>query len=318
MTPQTPVPHLAQLALCTHDIPRLKRFLVSVFGFLDARGENASGQRMAVIQGEQPDDFSYFLWWLVGRNQLMQFELFQYVDPSQRPLPIDWRPSDIGWNRYGILVTDFDACLARAIDHGARPFTAPIEIGGRRRFAFRDPYIGLVIEVIEDDAPGSDDPHDRLPAFANIVASVADLDAARKFWLDDLGLPEDTDYVVDPAREQLWGLGGIELSGFSVQLNGIAIEIVAYHPAGRSLGRRRLCDHGVTNVGLLFRDREPLHGLIERLQQHGHDVPMPSRPGPIASLYMYGPDEIGVELFCVPEFLDERVGFVPRADARLN
>lgn len=319
MTTDLPTPHLAQLALCTDDIPRLKRFLVDVFGFLDARGEVAAGRRMAIVQGKEPEDYSYFLWWLVGRQDLVQFELFQYIDRRQRPLPIDWKVSDAGWNRYGILVTDFDACLARAIENGARPIAEPMKIGGRRRVAFRDPLIGLVIEVIEDDEPASDDPKDRLPAFANMAMTVADLDAARKFWLDDLGFDEDPTYVADPERERLWGLAGADVSGFALDFNGISVEIVAYRPAGRPVDPNRLLsDHGVTNVGFLYRDREDLHRLIERLQQHGHDVPIPPRPGPIASLYMYGPEQVALELFCVPEELDERVGFVPRSDYRFG
>lgn len=310
MTPQ--LPQLAQIALCSGDLPRLKRFYMHLFGFEDARGETMAGRRIAHVQGREPEDSSYFVWWLTGRQQLMQFELFQYNDPRQRPLPIDWRVSDIGWSRFGIAVADFDACLARVRESGARPFTDPVEIGGRRRFAFRDPYIGLVHEVIEDGEGEA-----RLPAIANMAVTVSDLESARKFWIDDLGLPEDPDFVAGEARERLWGQEGADVSGFCVRLSGMAIEVMAYRPAGRPIGDRGLYDHGVTNIGLLFRDRDSLHQMIEHLRARGHDVSIPQRPGPIASLYMTGPEQVPVELFCVPEQFDERVGFIARSDMRV-
>lgn len=309
----SPLPHLAQIALCSGDLPRLKRFFMQVFGFQDARGETMAGTRIAQVQGQTPEDSSYFVWWLVGRQKLVQFELFQYNDPRQRALPVDWRVSDIGWSRLGIQVTDFDACLSRVLESGGRPYTDPMDIGGQRRFAFRDPHIGLVIEVIEDSAAGSGE----LPAIANVAVSVSDLESARKFWIDDLGLPEDRDFAVDRNRQRLWDMEGGEVSGFCVRLNGIAVEVMAYRPAGRPISDVRLCDHGVTNIGLLLRDRASLHGLIEHLQERGNDVSIPQRPGPIASLYMNGPEKVPVELFCVPEEFDERVGFVARSDLKV-
>lgn len=314
--PPQPLPQLAQLALCSGDLPRTRRLYADVFGFEDARGGANAGPRFAAVQGpeSQVKDWSYILWWLTGRQYLVQFELFQYIDPRQEPLPDDWRVCDIGWGRFGIRVTDFDGVLARLVEFGASPLTDPLEIGGRRRVAFREPYTKLVVEVIEGESPAADDPEGHLPDIVNISCTVSDLDLARKFWIDDMGLPENRNFAFDPLRDHLWGLDGAEVSGFAVRLNDIDIEVMAYRPVGRDLGPRQLCDHGVTNVGLLWRDRACVEQMVERLQECGHDVPAFKRPGPVSSVYMFAPENIGVELFSVPEALDERVGFVPRRD----
>lgn len=311
----TLLPHLSQIGLCSSDLPHTKKFYADLFGFEDAHGDVASGPEIASLQ-EIGEDSSLLVWWMTGRQKFVQLELFHHFVPAQRPLPADWRVSDIGWSRVGIRVADFDACLARLGEYGAKPIADPVEIGGQRRFAFRDPYVGSVIEVIENaDRSAAGDPR---PALANVAVSVSDLNAARKFWIEDLGLPEDADFTVDQERQRLWGLEGAEASGFSTTLNDIRIEVMSYRdPVGRRFEDRLLSDQGIMNIALAFRDRKPMQQLLDRLQARGYDIPAPIEAGPLAVTYIWGPERISVEMFCTPEEFDSRVGFVPRSDLQL-
>ncbi|WP_155059622.1 VOC family protein [Streptomyces blattellae] len=308
---------ISQIALCANDLPAAKSFYMDVFRFEDARSELACGQGVAEVQ-ELGSYASLFINWLTGRQKFAQIEMFQHVAPPQRPLPDDWQVSDIGWGRFGILVTDFDACLSRLAAHGVRTLTDPVELGGQRRFSFRDPYAGIVVEVLEDSAGPADDAKSSLPALANVALSVKDLEGARKFWIDDLGLPEDRDFVIDMDRERLWGFEDADVDGFSVKLNDIRVEIMAYRrPAGRVLDDRLLSDQGIMNIGLGFRDRETLVDFVQRLEKRGYQIPAPIGAEPIFATYMRGHEHVSVEMFSCPEDFEERIGFVARSDMRL-
>lgn len=308
---------VSQIALCANDLPAAKSFYMNVFGFEDARAELACGQGFAELQ-ELGSYASMIINWLMGRGKFIQMEMFQHIAPPQKPLPIDWQVSDIGWGRFGISVTDFDACLSRLTEQGVRTLTDPLNIGGQRRFSFRDPYVGAVVEVMEDNAALTGDPKSCLPALANVALSVRDLDGARKFWIEDLGLTEDTDFTVDLERERLWGLDAPDVSGFAVKLNGFRIEIMAYHrPAGRVFKNRLLSDQGIMNIGFGFRSRDTLLDFVRRLEERGYKIPEPIGAGPIMATYMRGHDGVSVEAFCCPEDFEERIGFVARSDMRL-
>src|SRR3954447_17818848 len=106
------VPRIVQLALCTTDLPSTVRRYVEVFGFADAGGRVFWGPRLAGIQG-LGDDAATVLWWMVGRQDLVQLEVFHHTLPPIRPRPPDWRASDHGWSAFAIAVPDFDAVLER-------------------------------------------------------------------------------------------------------------------------------------------------------------------------------------------------------------
>jgi hypothetical protein len=57
-------PHLAQVAMCTQDLPGSVRFYREVFGFADAGGELVSGPTLGKMQ-DLGEDASCFLWWMV-------------------------------------------------------------------------------------------------------------------------------------------------------------------------------------------------------------------------------------------------------------
>jgi catechol 2,3-dioxygenase-like lactoylglutathione lyase family enzyme len=144
-------PRVVQLAFCTSNLPRTMALYSEVFGFADAGGRLFSGAWLAEIQGVG-DDAATILWWLVGRQDMVQLELFTHTEPPQRPLPVDWRPSDLGWTRWGLTVPDFDAALGRLGRRGITTITEPVDREGLRRVCFRDPHVGIVVEVMEEGA----------------------------------------------------------------------------------------------------------------------------------------------------------------------
>ena len=57
-----------------------------------------------------------------------QLELFQFYRPEVRPLPADWRPSDIGYSAIGLWVSNLDATLVRLQALGTAPLTSTMGV----------------------------------------------------------------------------------------------------------------------------------------------------------------------------------------------
>jgi hypothetical protein len=93
MSETLPNPQLSQVAICTADVPATLRFYCESFGFVSAGGRVIWGERLSGIQGID-GDAQCLVWWLLGRQDLVQIEVFQHSIPVQKPLPADWRPSD--------------------------------------------------------------------------------------------------------------------------------------------------------------------------------------------------------------------------------
>jgi len=162
-----------QLALVTVDLPGTLRLYSEALGFRNAGGQCSWGSR---IQGLGADA-RHLMWWLVGERKFFQLEVFEYTHPVPRPLPPDWRPCDHGWTRFGVAVDDFDACLNGLERRGITPFTAAVATRGHRHVAIRDPYVGVIIEIVES---GRSQPQG--PNVTYVTSSVSDLESARGFY----------------------------------------------------------------------------------------------------------------------------------------
>lgn len=179
-------PRICQIAMCTADAPTTARLFTEVFGFADAAGRLIWGEALADIQA-LPGGASVAcsVHWLVGRQEFVQLELFTHTRPRQRPLNSDWRASDLGWVRWGLVVPDFDLAIARLEANGVETLTEPMESSGLRRVCFREPGAQVVIEVLEEGtalAGGVRPPHfDLVPAVHYVAISVPDLTRARQF-----------------------------------------------------------------------------------------------------------------------------------------
>jgi catechol 2,3-dioxygenase-like lactoylglutathione lyase family enzyme len=297
---------IVQLGLVTLDLPGTLRLYSEGFGFNNAGATCLWGGMSEKITRIRSDSRNV-IWWLVGQRKFFQFEIFSYTCPVSQPLPTDWRPSDHGWTRFGVIVSDFEASLAGLKSNGVEPLTPPIEKAGRRHAAIRDPYMGAIIEVMES---GKKKPEGPFVAYA--TNSVADLEKSRKFYRDVLQaeiLP--LEQLHGPSDEALWGLPGAERDGFLARVDDMLFEVVQYrNPVGRPKpAGYQISDQGIMNAAFASHQTKPIEQLIERLTAAGHVPPYVYNDGRIIAAYTIDPDCV-LEYGCVPEEMLPIYGFV--------
>jgi catechol 2,3-dioxygenase-like lactoylglutathione lyase family enzyme len=312
-----PAPRIVQLALCSDDLPATVRLYSEAFGFAESGGHGFWGEWLARIQG-LGDDAACTLWWLVGRQDLVQIEVFAHTTPRQRPRG-ERRPNDHGWARFGVAVPDFEATLGRLAGLGVAPSAEPRSYRGSRRAAFLDPHLGIAVEVMED-GPGlaggvRSRYYDLAPALVYAALSVADLDRARGFVLGDVGLVEEEhDLLHDERCEALWGLPGARRESFVARGGDVYLEVSRYaEPAGRRApADALLSDQGFMNVAIGYRERERTDALLARLAAAGHPAPAPLPETPAGGVYVEDGEGNSFEVVAQPREFDADFGFVPR------
>ncbi|MET0454044.1 MAG: VOC family protein [Mycobacterium sp.] len=306
---------LIQVALCTADMPRTIRTLVDVFGFSSAGGRPRWGTFPAGLQ-ELPsgDDTSCILWWMLGRQEFVQVELFHHVVPAQRPRRPDWSPADLGWTRFGVTVADFDAVLVGLDEAGYPTITEPIRVDGQRRVCFRESGSDVIVEIIEDDEPTRHPGVRPGPAVTYAAVSVSDLAAARGYFAGALGFEEIApDALHRPEHEALWGLAGAECECAVFQAGDVVLEVSRYvtpvpkPPPADAL----LSDQGFMNVAMGYRDRAELLRAREAAESLGarSTAGMPDVSG---GFYLRIVDDLSVEMVLVPKEFASSYGFEPQ------
>jgi len=230
---------LIQIGANTSDIPATLHLYTEAFGFLNAGCHPLWGKNLS-IQG-LPLDSHALVWWMVGMQEFFQLEFFHHTRPLQRPKRGDWHPTDHGWNRFGIAVSDFDRCLKSLAVHGVQTITPPMTEMGLRRVAFRDPYLSVIVEVLEKRKHSVND--EERPELVYVTASVADLESAKAFYRDVLKLEIVQDKMLHaPHHEALWGLTGVRLNAFLVRAAG---EILVQGSASPSFSKPRASSPGI-------------------------------------------------------------------------
>ncbi len=302
-----------QIALNTSDPAGTLRLYCEAFGSV-AGGGNAFWGDATRSQG-LGNDARGTVWWLVGRQPFLQFEIFQHTSPPQQPLPPDYRASDIGWTRFGISVADFDHALTALTRRGCHTITEPVVVDGLRRVVFRDPFVGCFVEIFEDGParPGGDEQTsgDPRPAIVYAACSVPDLAAAKAFYTDMIGLEAiDRAALHAPEHEALWGLDGAECDGFLLRLGDVFIEVVEYRtPAARPRpAHHRIVDQGIMNVALGSRNIPLMQSLISELRDHELAMTPAFSSDIAAASYVIEPGR-EVELIGLAEEADSIFGF---------
>jgi catechol 2,3-dioxygenase-like lactoylglutathione lyase family enzyme len=307
-----------QLALCSSDLPASLRFYAEVFGFANGGGQGLWGEIMRV-QGLSPEARA-MMWWMVGRQAFCQLEFFHHTQPVQRPLPSDWRPCDIGWTRFGLSVTDFERTLERLKDWGVALLAEPRETARGPRAAFRDPWVGAVVEVMGETAAlpgGIRERHFELePAIIYVASSVSDLDAARFFYGTQLRLElVPLEVLHDPDDEAIWGLEGARRDGFVARAGDAFLEVLQYlQPAGRPAAADRCnADQGIMNIALGSRNNQAVRDVIARLDAEGRGPRVQFAGEGMLGTYVLDAER-EVELFSGPAENDAALGFAPAGD----
>jgi len=297
---------LIQIGMNTSDVPGTLRLLSDVLGFSNAGSQGLWGRTIAV-QGLPPDSRT-IIWWLTGRQDYFQLEVFQHTRPAQRPLPADWRPSDHGWVRFGVRVDNYDRVLDGLAEMDIATITPPQMDNGERRVAFRDPFVGTIVEVMEGGSKNG-------PEVVYVTSSVSDLAAARQFYAETVGLEIVLHgHLRRPEHEQLWGLSGAKPEGFLVRVGSVFLEIVSYgQPAGRP--RRadyRVSDQGLVNVALGSRDASEVSAVFDRVRAAGYVPPSVFAAGGIVWGSLTDAER-EVEFGSIPNELDAALGFTKAA-----
>ena len=263
---------ICQIALSAVDGRRTQAWYRDVLGLLPASGASMGGERLAQIQG-LPEAEAEVLW-LCDRQYFFQLEIFEYARPAPRPLLPDRRPNDIGYTTIGIHVDDLDGALERAAAAGSPPLTEPLGEAGERRACVRDPD-GVLVELMEDDPRerGTDRRvRDAASVVRSVTASVRSIDAARRFWVDAVGLAQASAPLHGMEHERLWGLDGATRKAHVLWGNDVALELVEYvDPRGRDWpAGYRISDQGIVNVAVGGPDGEAWERAVELTRAGGY------------------------------------------------
>jgi catechol 2,3-dioxygenase-like lactoylglutathione lyase family enzyme len=307
---------MCQVAISTLDLARAHQWYRQCLGLQTAGDRrHREGDSYAAVPGLP--EASFDVWCLVDRQEFFQLELFEFAKPRMRTMRADWRCSDIGYSSVGIHVEDFEGALGRAQSTSGELLTEPIGPAGRRRVCLRDPD-GILLELMEDDVRGrrADAASDvSVPAaIRSVTLSVRDLEKARRFWVDTLGLTEAGNSAIHgEEHESLWGLADASREKLVAWAGDVAVELVQYE---RPVGRARpsgylISDQGILNVALGCTDKGRFEAAYERVVSGGYRVAAPpwALKGVATVVYAYDDQGFCVELLHVePEAL-ERMGF---------
>jgi hypothetical protein len=293
-----------QLGLNSADLTGSLRLYSEALGFTNA-GAQALWGDMIGLQG-LPPDCRAIVWWMVGGQDFFQLEIFNHGKPVQRPMRRDWRPCDHGWVRFGIAVADFDRCLAALARQDVALTGRAEDDPRRRRAAFRDPFIGVMVELIEERGVAG-------PAVVYATSSVGDLHGARHYYETVIGLEiEPLENLHQPRHEALWGLAGAEREGFVARVGDFAIEVLAYtDPRGRPRAPDyRASDQGMVNIALNGKDVATIKAVFDRLASFGYVPPRLAERGDVIGGYITDPER-ELEFMSFPAERRASLGYAP-------
>jgi catechol 2,3-dioxygenase-like lactoylglutathione lyase family enzyme len=313
---------LNQVAFSVVDLRRTDAWFRTAFGLQPAGGTRSfRGPLASHVQG-LPRAAST-CWWLVGRDDYLQLELFQFERPRAKPLPADYRACDIGYSRIGIWVQDFDATLARLAALDSPPLAEPMGSPGRRRACVRSPD-GVFVEVMEDDPlVGRGDRarpmRPECPAAPRYVAlSVPDLGQSLRLFSGALSLPRGKPLHAQE-HEALWNLAGADREVVVLDAGDVLLELVQYiDPPGRPWPPGyRICDQGLLNIAFGYRGMRAMLADYRRCREAGarpNGFPLHSPAWGV--VYVNDVQGFSVELLWVRRWWDGHMGFLPQAPER--
>jgi catechol 2,3-dioxygenase-like lactoylglutathione lyase family enzyme len=317
--------HLSQIAFSVKNLRTTHDFYRYILGFEPSGGTDSFRGRLT-SEAQGLPGVEAICWWMVDQREFMQLELFEYASPSVRRLPADWRANDVGYTAVGIHVFDFDAVITRLERAGTPTLSEVLGAVGARRVCIRDPE-GVLLELMEDDpGSGSDTIRARpeLPVVVrSVTLSVPDLEKAKKFWLDSLGLQKVSDMTLHgPEHEVLWGLDGADRETLLLWADDFFIELVQYNmPKGRPWpSNYRISDQGILNIALGYRQMADLRRVHGRILQAGYRCNSKLLEiGSGGCVYCNDDQGFSVELLCSDNAaMDEAVGFLPRLEGALT
>lgn len=304
---------VAQVAMTALDLAATTAWYQDMFGLLPA-GElrGIGGPDTAEFMGLPTCQCDIV--WLADTSDFFQLEFFGFHDPVSAPSR--QHPNDVGWSLIGLYVDDLDATLAKLRRAGG-PVGPVLGDPPDRRVCTRDPE-GVWLELRERapiragriravrDAPVT-------TAFARAV--VNDFPRALRFFVDVLGLRDDTAKLHTEADERLWDGAAASTQSCVLAASGdtFQVELVKYEANVLPLPeRRRICDQGFLNIAFGSRVVDDYRAVVNRLRHSEFGLHAEMLSGSARAHYVVGPDDLSVELLTIPDSATEReFGFVP-------
>ena len=310
-----PSPNIVQIVLGSDDLPFAKHLYSTVFGFAVAGERLTYTQHNGQVMGFGGWGGATILY-MVGRQELMQLEFWTHTSPRQRALPANWRSNDIGFCRLGVSVPDFDGTLERLADLGIATLTAPVMVDGVRRVCFRDPTVGIPVEIMEEGAalPGERDRyHDLDPAIVYVAVSVTDLDAAIAYFGDVVGLERVGIELHTAGQERLWGLPDARRRTAILRGGTTFMELVQYEaPAGRPRPLDDALDRqGFKTVAIGFRDPAATGRVFERVKAAGLGWTVAEPASFVGGNHVIGAVAHHMKTLSVPLEVERQFGYSP-------
>jgi catechol 2,3-dioxygenase-like lactoylglutathione lyase family enzyme/uncharacterized protein YndB with AHSA1/START domain len=296
--------HVCQVAFSALNGPALRDWYVNVFGLARSGRILFFPPATSRVQGI-PGAWEKCCW-LIDQQDYFQLEFFQFLRPRSRLKPVDWKPCDIGYNMLGIAVTDFDLVLRNVCAFSSVERPDVFGERGDRRACVADPE-GNLVEIRERDPLLDIDPgagnilRPEVPAVVRSVRlSVPDLARARKAYGEALGLRlVDGAQLHLPEDEGMWGLQGARAHTLLLRADNFLVELVEYQsPAPRPWpDEYRICDQGLMNIALGYRDRDDYDRAFAHATRHGMapngEV---AEAGIFRVMYVNDPDGFSVEM----------------------
>ena len=308
-------PAIVQIVMGSDDLPFCKHLYQTVFGFAGA------GDRL-IYSRHNGEAMGFGGWggatvlYMVGRQELMQLEFWTHTHPRQRPLPAEWRPNDVGFCRLGVSVPDFDGALERLAGLDISTITSPVMVDGLRRVCFRDPTVGIPVEIMEEGSalPGKRDRyHDLNPAIVYVALSVADLDEAIAFFGGVVGLEQVEFELHSTGQERLWGLPNARRRTAVLCGGTTFLELVQYEtPASRPRSPDDALDRqGFKTIAVGYRDPAETGAIFRRVREAGLDWTVREPASFIGGNHVMGAVAHHLKTLSVPLEVERQFGFSP-------
>jgi catechol 2,3-dioxygenase-like lactoylglutathione lyase family enzyme len=307
---------VCQVAFSVLDLDKTMAWYREVFGYIATGGnDDQGGDEVAAMQGLPACRCD--MAWLVDSQDFFQLEFFRYTEPTPRPRRADATPSDIGYAVVGIHVEDFDDSLVRLAETGT-PLDSPV-VGSApaRRVRVRDPE-GVFLELMEDDlrSPGGGLPlvvRPAVPVATRYVRIVVDnLDAARDFFVDSLGLRPAGVTLHGPEHAALWAEPAPPRTAL-LWAGDFLVELACYRDARPRPDGYLISDQGLLNIALGSRSVADHRNLVARARKHDVLMHQEMSIGSAVVRYLSGPETLSVEVLAIPDpEIEDASGFAPR------
>jgi catechol 2,3-dioxygenase-like lactoylglutathione lyase family enzyme len=235
--PMVEVAAVDTIGMTVSDMDRAVAFYTSVLPFVRVSDVEVSGREFELLSG------IFGARARVVRLRLgdERLELTEYIAPRGRPIPVDLRPNDRGFQHAAIIVSDMDRAYGILRGHGVEhASTGPQRLpdsnqsaGGIRAFYFRDPDRHY-LEILQfPTGKGLDKWHRTDAVFLGIdhtAIVVEDTDRSLALYRDALGLTvAGTSENFDTEQEHLNNVFGARLRITTLRApRGPGIELLEY------------------------------------------------------------------------------------------